>query len=176
MGAKPKVNRKEFIMNSENEAKHLRNMIAVLRIVVGIIILATWFDNFSKGVYTADGITGLFNWIFNEAGGGSPAYRSVINSTILQAPGLFAGFMMVAELLLGLGLTFGGLTTIAGWAATLFFFNLFLANQGGSEWIWTYVLLTVAGFVVATTKSGRAFGLDQILLNSMGEPKNRWLW
>ena len=163
-------------MNTENQTQYFRNIIAVLRITIGVILLVTWWDNFSKGVYTADGITGLFNWIFNENGGGSAAYRAIINSTILQVPGLFAGFQLVAELLLGLGLTFGGLTTLAGWGATVFFLNLFFAYQGGGEWIWTYVLLTAAAFVVATTKSGRAFGLDQILLNSMGEPKNRWLW
>lgn len=159
-----------------NDAQYFRRIIAVLRITLGIILLVTWYDNFSKGVYTADGITGLFDWIFNQTGGGSAPYRAIINSTILQAPGLFAAFQLVAELLLGLGLTFGGLTTLAGWGATLFFFNLFLAYQGGSEWIWTYVLLTAAALVVATTKSGRQFGLDQILLNTQGEPKKSWLW
>ncbi len=163
-------------MNSENEAQYLRSIIAILRVTVGIILLVTWYDNFTKGLYTADGITGLFGWIFGEVGGGSAAYRAVINNTILQAPGLFAGFQLVAELLLGLGLTFGGLTTLAGWGSTFFFLNLFFAYQGGSEWIWTYVLLTAAALVLATTKSGRAFGLDQLLLNTMGEPKNRWLW
>lgn len=160
----------------KQDAQYFRRIIAVLRITLGVILLVTWYDNFTKGVYTAEGITGLFNYIFNDTGGGSEIYRSIINSTILQFPGAFAVFQLVAELLLGLGLTFGGLTTLAGWGATLFFFNLFLSYQGGSEWIWTYVLLTAAAFVVATTKSGREFGLDQYLLSSQGEPKTNWLW
>ncbi len=163
-------------MNTDTQAQYFRRMIAVLRITLGVILLVTWYDNFTKGVYTADGIRGLFDWIFNETGGGSDAYRAIVNSTILPNAGAFAAFQLVAELLLGLGLTFGGLTTIAGWGATVFFLNLFLSYQGGSEWIWTYVLLTAAGFVVATTKSGRAFGLDQLLLQTQGEPKKWWLW
>ena len=160
----------------KQDAQYFRRIIAVLRITLGIILLVTWYDNFTKGVYTAEGITGLFNYIFNDTGGGSEIYRSIINATILQFPGVFAVFQLVAELLLGLGLTFGGLTTLAGWGSVIFFFNLFLSYQGGNEWIWTYVLLTAAAFVVATTKSGREFGLDQYLLNSQGEPKNSWLW
>ncbi|MFK7805903.1 MAG: hypothetical protein AB8G95_30005 [Anaerolineae bacterium] len=159
-----------------NDAQYFRRIIAVLRITLGVILLAAWYDNFTKGVYTADGIVGLFNYIFNDTGGGSEIYRSIVNSTIIPNAGAFAIFQLVAELLLGLGLTFGGLTTIAGWGATVFFFNLFLSYQGGSEWIWTYVILTAAAFVVATTKSGRQFGLDQILLNTQGEPKKAWLW
>ncbi|MEM8860551.1 MAG: hypothetical protein AAGD96_19685 [Chloroflexota bacterium] len=158
------------------DAQYFRRMIAVLRITLGVILLVTWYDNFTKGVYTADGINGLFNYIFNDTGGGSAAYRAVINGTILQTPGIFAAFQLVAELLLGLGLFFGGLTTLAGWGSFVFFLNLFLAYQGGSEWIWTYVLLTAAAFVVATTKSGRVWGLDQILYNTQGAPKSQWLW
>jgi uncharacterized membrane protein YphA (DoxX/SURF4 family) len=163
-------------MNNDNQTQYFRRIIAVLRITVGVILLVTWYDNFTKGVYTADGITGLFDWIFNQTDGGSTAYRAIVNNTILPNAGAFSAFQLVAELLLGLGLTFGGLTTIAGWGATFFFFNLFLAYQGGSEWIWTYVLLVAAAFVVATTQSGRQFGLDQILANKYGEPKYKWLW
>lgn len=160
-------------MNHDKEVGQMRTIIAFLRIALGIILLVTWWDNFSKGVYTADGIRGLFDWIFNETGGGPGWYRSIINSTVLAAPGLFASFQLVAELLLGLGLTFGGLTRVAGLAAAAFFFNLFLSYYGGSEWIWTYVLLTVAAVVVALTKSGRKLGLDQILHSSRGES---FLW
>ena len=89
---------------------------------------------------------------------------------------LFAGFQMVAEFLMGLGLLVGGLTPLAGAGATLFFFNLFLTYFGGNEWIWTYVLLTVSALVVTITLAGRQFGLDQYLLHKRGQPPIRFLW
>lgn len=163
-------------MTENHEAKNLRRIIALLRITLGVILLATWYDNLTKGLYTADGITGLFDYIFNEAGGGPGFYRAMISGTILQAPGAFAGFQMVAELLMGLALLIGFLTPIAGGGATLFFFNLLLAYFGGNEWIWTYVLLTMAALVVTLTRSGRAFGVDQLLLAKRGQPPLRILW
>ena len=163
-------------MTQTNETQTLRGIIAVLRITVGVILLVTWYDNFQKGIYTADGITGLFSYIFNDNGGGPAFYRALIENSILQVPGLFAGFQLVAELLLAVGLIVGGLTPLVGFGATLFFFNLFLAYFGGNEWIWTYVLLTSSAFVVAFTRSGRAFGIDQLLVKARGEPPVFFLW
>lgn len=157
-------------MKTSNELNRIRSIIAILRITLGIILLVTWYDNFSKGVYTADGITGLFDWIFNQTGGGPAWYRAIINSTVLAVPGLFGGFQMIAELALALGLLFGVLTPVAGIGAAVFFFNLFLSYYGGSEWIWTYVLLTASALVVGLTQAGRAYGVDQYLLKTRGEP------
>ncbi len=88
-------------MNQSTETATRHKVLAVLRITLGVILLVTWYDNLQKGVYTADGITGLFNYLFNDNGGGPAFYRTIIESTILQAPGLFASFQMVAELLMG---------------------------------------------------------------------------
>lgn len=163
------------------EIQWLRGAVALLRITLGIIIVVTWVDNLQKGIYTAQGITDLFthpDWgAFSQGGGALFGYRTIIENTILQFPGLFAGFQMIAELLLGLGLLVGGLTPLAGAGATLFFFNLFLTYFGNSqEWIWTYVLLTVSALVVTLTLSGRQLGVDQFLLKKFGKPPLRFLW
>jgi len=154
----------------------LRQAVAILRITLGVILVFAWFDNLQKDVYTADGIVGLFNYLFNENGGGPAFYRAIINGTILQVPGLFAVFQLVGELLLGLGLLVGLFTPLAALGAALFFFNLFLAHLGGHEWIWTYVLLTVSALVTALTQSGRAWGLDSLLLRRLGEPPRGPIW
>ena len=159
-----------------NNSQSICRIVALLRITLGLIILVTWYDNLQKGVYTADGMIGLFNYIFIDNGGGPAWYQTLIQSTILQVPGAFAAFQMVAEFLLGLGLLVGGLTPLAGALATLFFFNLFLAYFGGSEWIWTYVLLTVSALTVTFTRAGRTLGLDQYLLARWGEPPYPFLW
>lgn len=168
-------------MNNSMEGRQLRRIIAILRITLGIIILATWWENLQKGLYTAQGITDLFthpDWgIFTKGGGALPGYRPLIENTILQAPGVFAVFQMVAELLMGLGLFFGALTPLAGAGATFFFMNLFLAYLGNSEeWIWTYVLLAVSALVVTLARSGRVWGIDAILNRIKGRPNPKFLW
>ena len=163
------------------EVQWLRGAVALLRITLGIIILVTWLNNLQKGIYTAQGITDLFthpDWgAFTHGGGALFGYRAIIENTILQFPGLFASFQMIAELLLGLGLLIGSLTPLVGAGATLFFFNLFLTYAGNSrEWIWIYVLLTVSALVVTLTLSGRQLGVDQFLLKKFGKPPLRFLW
>jgi uncharacterized membrane protein YphA (DoxX/SURF4 family) len=159
-----------------NDVIGLRRIVALLRITLGVILLATWADNLSKGLYSAGGISGLFEYIFDENGGGAAFYRAIIGGTILQAPGVFGAFQLVAEFLLGAGLLLGAFTPLAGLGAAFFFFNLFLAYFGGQEWIWTYVLLTVSALVAALTRSGRAWGVDAWLLSRRGEPPYPFLW
>ena len=158
------------------EKNTVRQAVAILRITLGVILVVTWFDNFQKEVYTADGIVGLFNYLFNDNGGGPAFYQAIINGTILQVPGLFAIFQLVGELLLGLALLVGLFTPLAAVGAALFFFNLFLAYFGGQTWIWTYVLLTVSALVTALSQSGRAWGLDSLLLRRLGEPPIGPIW
>ncbi len=158
------------------EQNTARQAVAILRITLGVILIVTWFKNLQDGIYTADGIVGLFNYLFNDNGGGPAFYRAIINGTILQVPGLFAVFQLVGELLLGLGLLVGLFTPLAAVGAALFFFNLFLAYLGGQEWIWTYVLLTVSALVTALTQAGRAWGLDSLLLRRLGEPPGGPIW
>ncbi len=158
-----------------DDAAGLRKIVALLRITLGIIILVTWVENLTKGTYSGGGITGLFEYIFDENGGGGAFYRAIIRGTILQAPAAFGGFQLVAEFLMGVGLLFGFFTPLAGLGAALFFLNLLLAFWGGQEWIWTYVLLTISTVVAALARSGRAWGIDAWLLARRGEPGLRLL-
>ena len=158
-----------------DDATGLRKVVAPLRIALGIIILVTWVENLTKGTYSGGGISGLFEYIFDENGGGSAFYRAIIGGTILQAPAAFGAFQLVAEFLMGVGLLLGLFTPLVGLGAGLFFVNLTLAFWGGQEWIWTYVLLTVSSVVAALTRSGRAWGIDAWLLSRRGEPSLKFL-
>jgi len=168
-------------MNPSSESRYLRTLFAALRIVLGVIILATWWNNLQKGLYTAQGVTELLthpDWgAFSNGGGALPGYRPIIESTVLQAPGAFAAFQMVAELLIGLGLLFGALTPLAGAGASFFFLNLLLTYFGNTqEWIWTYVLLFAVAVVVTLARSGRELGVDKLLLRKWGRAPLGILW
>ncbi len=164
-------------MSDSKDVRKMRRAVSLLRITLGVILLATWWENFQKGIYTAEGIQGLFiNDIFGTGGGNFLGYRSLVQSTILQAPAAFAAFQMIAEFLMGLGLLFGALTRLASLGATIFFFNLFVAFLGGSEWIWIYVLLTMSALVVFLTYAGRQFGVDGYLYKNRGAPPIPLLW
>ena len=164
-------------MSESKDVRKVRRAVALLRITLGVIILVTWWDNFQKGVYTAEGIQNLFHWIFGQTGGGTFfGYRGIIQNTVLQSPAAFAAFQMIAEFLMGLGLVAGGLTRLAALGAVLFFLNLFFAFLGGSEWIWTYVLLVVSALVVFLSYAGRELGFDRYLVKTRGTPRIPFLW
>ena len=100
----------------------LRQAVAILRITIGVILVATWYDNLRGGIYTADGIIGLFNYIFNEHArrpGLLPGDNQQHDSC--RCLGLFAVFQLVAELLMGLALLVGLFTPLAAVGAALFF-------------------------------------------------------
>lgn len=152
-------------MTSEKETARPRTALAMLRITLGLIILATWYDNLTKGLYTPDGLTGFLNWLSDPNGNGGTLgfYHTFLDAAIVPVAGLFAPFQMVTELAMGLGLLLGGLTRLFALAAMLFFLNLFLAYFGGQEWIWTYFLLFVVAMAVALGAAGRKWGIDRWL-------------
>lgn len=152
--------------------------VAILRITLGVIILATWFDNLDKDLYTADGLEGFLNSLFDENGNGSSLgfYESFLDSVVIPLAGPYAGFQLVVELAMGIGLLVGAFTRFFALAAAFFFFNLFLSYFGGEEWIWTYVLLLVSAVVVFLGYGGRRLGVDERLYQSRGESPYGLIW
>lgn len=153
----------------------------IIRLALGFTTLFTWLGNVQSDFYSADGLTGYFNWAFTPAedgGNGSTLLfvRDILDATILQAPGAFGAFQTVFELLIALFLIFGVFTRATAVAATGFFFSLFLVQFGGDEWIWTYVLLVAGAITVGLNSAGRYLGVDQWLLKTRGESPRGLLW
>jgi uncharacterized membrane protein YphA (DoxX/SURF4 family) len=147
--------------------------VALLRITLGVVILATWYGNVKDGLYTAEGLTGFLNWLFDPNGNGSSLtfYKAFLDTAVLPVAGLFGTFQLVTEFLLGIALIVGAYTRLSGIVAMFFFINLFLSYFGGNEWIWVYVLLFMSALTVALSAAGRTWGVDQQLLQKYGEPK-----
>jgi uncharacterized membrane protein YphA (DoxX/SURF4 family) len=160
-------------MENDKLTQQQSTAVALLRITLGIIILATWYGNIKKDLYTADGLTGFLNWLFDPNGNSSSLtfYKAFLDTAVLPVAGLFGTFQLVTELLLGIALVVGVYSRLAGIVAMFFFTNLFLSYFGGNEWIWLYVLLFMTALTVTLAAPGRKWGVDQWLLQKYGEPK-----
>ncbi len=166
----------EVVMKNEVQQQ---TAVSLLRITLGVIILVTWYNNLVNGLYTADGLTGFFNWLFDPLNGNGSSlgwYKAFLDTAVIPIAGPFAVFQMIGELLLGLALLLGAFTRLFGLAAMFFFANLFFSYFGGHEWIWTYVLLFMSSLTVFLTAAGRRFGIDQWLSQTRSDSKLAVLW
>jgi len=162
------------VVEASQESIPPRVLLAALRVLLGIILIVTWFDNQAKGLYGPQAFGGFVNWLAT-AGEGHPLgfYRGFLLNVVQPNASVFAGFQLVTELAMGIALLAGAFTSLAGAAASLFFLNLFLAylNPGTEEWIWTQVLLLAVALVVTLGRAGRSLGVDALLVRSRGEPR-----
>jgi len=155
--------------------------VALLRITLGVIILVTWWKNLQDDFYTAEGLRGFFDWLFlsaDKGGNGSSLgfIESIIDGTVLQAPGFFGFLQTIMEFLIGLGLLLGVFTRLFSALAFAFFAGLFLSYFGGHEWIWTYVILMASSLTVFLSWGGRMLGVDQGLAAARGDSPLGLLW
>jgi uncharacterized membrane protein YphA (DoxX/SURF4 family) len=160
-------------MDNQKELSQLRVAVALLRITLGVIILATWYDNLQDGLYTAEGLTGFFDWLFDSQNGNGSTltfYQAFLDAVIEPIAGPFGTFQMIAEFVMGLALLLGLFTRLFGIVAMFFFTNLFLSYFGGHEWIWVYVLLFSSALTVTLGAAGRQWGLDRWLQQRYQRP------
>jgi uncharacterized membrane protein YphA (DoxX/SURF4 family) len=161
-------------MEASRESISPRVLLAAFWVVLGVILIVTWFENQTKGLYDPEAFGGFINWLAT-AGEGHPLgfYRGFLLNVVQPNAAVFAGFQQVTELIIGVALLVGAFTSLAGAASSFFFLNLFLAylNPGTEEWIWTQVLLLAVALVVALGRAGRSLGVDALLVRSRGEPR-----
>jgi len=155
--------------------------VSILRITLGVIILATWWGNIGDDFYDGDNFAGFFDWAFRsaeEGGNGSSLgfVESIIDNTIGKAPEFFGWIQTIFEGFLGVALLVGGFTRLASLGALAFFTGLFLTYFGGEEWIWTYVILMASSLTVFLSYGGRVLGLDQVIVKTRGESPAGLLW
>lgn len=149
--------------------------IALLRILMGVLILTTWSSNLSKGFYTPDGLEVFFTQVFPQANNPLTWYAAFINNIILPIQNYFAPFQLVSEFLLGLFLLIGLFTPYTSAAGIFFFINTFLATFG-NDWPWSYGMMIAILGVVLLNRAGRSLGIDNLLYNRRGDPAIPYLW
>jgi NADH dehydrogenase len=147
--------------------------IALLRIMLGLLFLTQWYDNLVNGLYTEDGLNGLFSHFFSTSEMPLEWYMDFIDRLVMPITPVFAVFQLVAELLIGLAFLFGFLTPLVSLAAGFFILNTFLLSWG-ADWPWSYLtILSILG-VLFFTKAGRAIGIDGWLYKRAGNRFPLW--
>jgi len=149
--------------------------VSLLRIMLGLLFLTTWWSNQSKGFYTPDGLQYFFTQVFPQSGNSLTWYAAFIDNIILPARSAFAPFQLVTEFLIGVFLLAGFLTPYTSAAGAFFILNTFLATFG-HDWPWSYVMILGILFVLFFTRAGRSLGIDGILVRKRGEPRLPYLW
>ena len=102
--------------------------IALLRMLIGVMFITTWFSNLTKGFYTPDGLQFFFTEVFPQSANSLTWYAAFIDNVILPIRNVFAPVQLVGELLLGVFLLVGVFTPITSVAAAFFIINTFLAT------------------------------------------------
>lgn len=149
--------------------------ISLLRILLGVLFLTTWYSNLSKGFYTPEGLVDFFTNVFPQSENPLAWYAAFIDGVIIPIRGFFAPFQLVTEFLIGLFLLIGFLTPLTSFAGIIFIINTFLATFG-HDWPWSYGLMLGILGVVLVTRAGRSIGIDNLLLKRRGEPRIPFLW
>jgi uncharacterized membrane protein YphA (DoxX/SURF4 family) len=144
--------------------------IALLRIMLGLLFITQWYDNLVGGLYTPDGLEGLFNYFFSASDNPLNFYMEFVSDVILPIAPFFTKFQLVTELLMGFALLVGFLTPLTSLFAAFFILNTFLASWG-ADWPWSYLtILSILG-VLFFTRAGRSLGIDAILARRFGDVK-----
>jgi len=147
--------------------------VALLRIMLGLLFITQWYDNLVGGLYTPEGLEGLFNYFFSTSENPIGWYMAFVNNVILPIAPFFTKFQMVAEISMGIALLVGFLTPLTSIAAAFFIMNTFLASWG-ADWPWSYLtILTIAG-ILFLTRAGRSVGVDAWLVKRYGEKFPLW--
>jgi len=150
------------------------NWIVILRVMMGLVFMTTWFVNLNKGLYGDGYLPFIQGW---ADGTEFRWYATFLYNVIIpNIEILRVGQVVIEGLIMGLFLIIGLFTPISAAIAWLFVINLFLASFGTGEWPWTYIIMGVLLVVIALTRSGRSFGIDTWLTSKRSEPPIPYLW
>lgn len=137
-------------------------VLAAFRVMLGVLFLSVWASNLDKGLYGAGEYAALIDGY--AADGDAPGFWKDVMRFVADNATFFSKLQLVSELALGVLLTLGLFTRLAGLVAGLVLTALWISEIGvPHEWIWSLVFPAMAAFAVAWLPEARAFSLDERL-------------
>ena len=137
-----------------------RQALAVIRVVVGLMLVSTFFENLAKGAYSPAGYKGVIDFYIKN--GHSPAFWKAIESVLAANARIVGPLQAIGELSMGVLLVAGVATRVVGIAAGGFLFGLWLSELGAA-WPWELALYVIAALCVAWGRAGRTWGVDGLI-------------
>ena len=150
------------------------NWIVVLRVMMGLVFLTTWFSNLTKGLYGDGFVPFIQGWADGSA---FRWYAAFLYNVVIPNADILRVIQIVTEgLIMGVFLIVGLFTPLSAAVSGFFVLNLFFASFGTGEWPWTYIMMSIMLLIIALTRAGRSLGIDAWLLQKRGEPPVPFLW
>jgi uncharacterized membrane protein YphA (DoxX/SURF4 family) len=131
--------------------------LALARFVIGAMFVWVFFENYSKGLYTASGYAGLIQ-VYIERGRAPAAWKSVMGLAAANAS-IAAPLQAVTEFSFGVLLLAGLFTRAIALCACLFLTSLWV-SEWGTAWIWELLVPMGTALAVAIGRGGRHLGVD----------------
>lgn len=112
----------------------------------------------------------LYGWIWQEINHPTLGlYKTFLQAVFLPNFTLFGYLSFFTEIALGLSLLLGLFTVLGGTGGAVWTLNIALGSYSvPGEWYWIWPLLIAPHGVFAHSRSGRIFGIDQLLWGWLG--------
>jgi uncharacterized membrane protein YphA (DoxX/SURF4 family) len=142
--------------------------LVLLRLTLGALFVWVFFENWGKGLYTADGYAGLINFYVNESTA-PMAWKSVM-SFVARNAAVFAPIQAITEIALGVLLLLGLFTRPVALGAFVFLTTLWVSELG-TAWIWELLVPMAVALSLAIGGAGRTWGVDGVLRQRLFAPQ-----
>jgi uncharacterized membrane protein YphA (DoxX/SURF4 family) len=135
-------------------------LLAILRLMLGAMLVWVFFENLGKDLYTPEGYASLIRY-YIEKGNAPHAWKAVMGFMAGHAA-IAAPLQATAELGFGVFLVLG----LASRAVALSAFGLLTSlwvSEWGTAWIWELLVPIVVAACLALGTPGRRLGVDAAL-------------
>lgn len=133
------------------------NGLAIVRLIIGAMLVSVFFENLGKGLYKPAGYAGLINYYIQHDH--APAAWKAVMALAANHAAMAAPLQGLTEISLGILLVIGLLTRPAAFVAFLFLGSLWI-SEWGTAWIWELLVPVVASLGLSVGRAGRRWGVD----------------
>jgi len=145
------------------------NGLAIVRLIVGAMLVSVFFENLGKGAYSPSGYAAVINFYIKNSH--CPAIWKSVMELVVSHASIAAPMQALTEISLGVLLVIGLFTRPVALVAFFFLGSLWVSELGTS-WIWELAVPVVASLGLAVGRAGRAWGVDAFLARR--NPSSLW--
>ena len=135
-------------------------VLAILRIMLGVLFVWVFFENLGKGLYTPAGYAGLIEYYIGS--GHAPALWKSVMSVMASHASVAAPIQGATEFSFGVCLLLGLLTRPVALGAFALLTSLWI-SEWGTAWIWELLVPMTVALCLFLGAAGRHLAVDTLL-------------